>query len=256
MNIINSIFYRSKYFLENVESKRILNYLGYKGKSKFDLDLINSIATIKSTNTNFNVLLDIGAYQGKFSELFYAIMPVKRIICIEPNEKQNSIINQNNKNNPIKILNCALSEKEEELNYFEHEDASMNSIVPSSPEILRENFPFDNPNNISSKQIRTKTLDLAIAPVITEDSSLFLKIDTQGNEINILKGGLQVLKQTNGILIEHIFTSPYESDYSFDDMISFLYENGFKCVGPVSISRRPNFKISAVDFLFLRTNPI
>ena len=80
----------------------------------------------------------------------------------------------------------------------------------------------------------------------------FLKIDTQGNELEVLMGGKNTLSKVQSIMVEFMFLSPYDTRYTFEELISYLSNTGFECRGPVSIAKRPNNQISAVDFLFVR----
>ena len=90
-----------------------------------------------------------------------------------------------------------------------------------------------------------KTLDM-------KKHSLFIKIDTQGNELNVLKHSIQTLKYTKVLLIEFMFLNPYKNDFSFFDLISFLNKHDFICKGALTIFKRPSKKISGVDFLFVK----
>lgn len=83
--------------------------------------------------------------------------------------------------------------------------------------------------------------------------TFFIKIDTRGNELNILKKGIEVRESTNGLLIEFMFTTPYETDFNFYELISFLNKDGFECKGALTIRKRPSKKVSAVDFFFVRS---
>ena len=56
-----------------------------------------------------------------------------------------------------------------------------------------------------------------------------LKIDTQGNELNVLRQGQKVLECTEMCLIEFMFFSPYKTNYTFDDLVTFMTS------GPVMI---------------------
>jgi hypothetical protein len=80
-----------------------------------------------------------------------------------------------------------------------------------------------------------------------------MKIDTQGTELEVLQGAGQVLQRTMGCLVEHIFASPYRRSYRFEDLVEWFSQREFACVGPLSVSRRRQHQISAVDFLFVKS---
>ena len=96
------------------------------------------------------------------------------------------------------------------MTFHLHQDSSMNSIVESNIEVLNAEFPWDNPDLIDKNLVPTNTLDNYMKNLDTENYSLFIKIDTQGNELNVLKHSVQTLKLTKVLLIEFMFLSPYK----------------------------------------------
>ena len=54
-----------------------------------------------------------------------------------------------------------------------------------------------------------------------------LKIDTQGYEMNVLKGSLKVLQKVRYILIEVHFLRTYKDSSSFFEINSYLEQQGF-----------------------------
>lgn len=252
MNLLNSLFYRSKYFLENVEANRTLREIGCTENLGYSLELVKTMATIKNSGLQPDALLDIGAHHGKFAGLFNRAFSIKNTLCVEPNEKLFPLINIQLSGYTSKVLNTALAAEKTTLTYYLHEDDSMNSLVETDASVLKENFPFDDPSKMKSRQIETQTLDGVIATELSSFKNIFIKIDTQGNELNILQHGKNGLKNVCGILTEHMFLNPYKSDYKFLDLLQFMNQQGFECIAATSLARRPNHQVSAVDFLFIR----
>ncbi len=197
-------------------------------------------------------MLDIGTHRGLFSALFNGVLHPQKTVCVEPNNYKNSIITSRLQGYPHVIINTALADTKATKTYYMHSEDSMNSIVESDPDILASNFPFDDQSKMQKQQIETLTLDDLLDTELKGVSDLFIKIDTQGNELNILKAGTNVLSATNAILVEHMFLTPYKTDYTFFDLVSFLKGLGFECSGALHINRRPNYQVSAVDFLFVK----
>jgi FkbM family methyltransferase len=200
-----------------------------------------------------NVLLDIGAHRGLFTRAANAFHPFERSICFEPNAGQNEAIMKNNRGVKCEVVNVALADKEDEVDYYLHQDDTMNSIVTSDERVLRDEFPWDQPEHMKSTTVKTTTLDGWLAGSdLPQDARFFLKIDTQGNELNVLKHGITALKRTEACLVEFMFFSPYEKLFSFYELVEFMEKQGFDCAGALSIQKRPSKKVSAVDFLFVR----
>lgn len=196
--------------------------------------------------------MDIGANKGQFSKVANAFFDFDQTICFEPNEALNCYIAENNKTNHHIIENIALADHEDEVVFYLHQDETMNSIVKANPTVLKEEFPWDNPNAMRETTVKTITLDAYMERKELMNNTFLLKIDTQGNELNILKQGIQTLKHTEICLLEYMFLSPCQTDYSFYELLDFMDANAFDCKGALSISKRPSKKISAVDFLFVK----
>lgn len=87
----------------------------------------------------------------------------------------------------------------------------------------------------------------------------FLKLDTQGSELDILVGSENTLKKTLGMEIEVSFTQIYKGQPLFGDICNFLYLHGFEFYdfvteyryGRKALDRKG--QLSFADALFLRT---
>ena len=56
----------------------------------------------------------------------------------------------------------------------------------------------------------------------------FLKIDTEGYELEVLKGLKKKISSVNLILFEHHFDKSIQKNYKFGDINKLLVKNGFK----------------------------
>lgn len=136
-------------------------------------------------------------------------------ILIEPNEHEelktitNSI-----------IYNDILSSTEQTVQWY--------SNNTSGDSIYKENTHFYK--DIQSTYKETTTLDKLLTKHFSNSipNNLFLKLDTQGSEPDIIKGAIETLKQTDLIYIEvPIFGKYNETPYEMKDYIDILHENDF-----------------------------
>lgn len=254
MDIKKSIYYRLKAILKKIELKDIasrnnIDLINIKDSSFSDIE---SMETISNYLTNTNILIDIGAHKGLFSKTANSFFSFEKTICFEPNKLLIDLIKNNNSNVNLIVENIALSDSDGTATFHLHQDSSMNSIIESNIEILKSEFPWDDPELLDKNLVPTKTLDNYMKTLDMKKHSLFIKIDTQGNELNVLKHSIQTLKYTKVLLIEFMFLNPYKNDFSFFDLISFLNKHDFICKGALTIFKRPSKKISGVDFLFVK----
>ena len=81
-----------------------------------------------------------------------------------------------------------------------------------------------------------------------------LKIDTQGNELNVLKGSRKLLKNVKFIKLELMLYDYYEKSYSFSDIEIFLKKFNFKIFNILEVQQNPiNLKTDWVEVLFYNT---
>lgn len=220
-----------------------------KGVSVEILEVMDTLAAYKP---DVNVLLDIGAHKGMFARAANLQFKFQQAILFEPNLSLKIQIEENNKNFKYKYESIALSDGDGELTFYVHPDDTMSSLVETDKKILKEEFPWDNPDKVRAIPVQTCTLDDYVSRNNLAGSKFFLKLDTQGNELNILRYGLKTLEQTEVCLIEFMFFTPYQSDFHFMDLLKFMDDAGFDCKGALSVSKRPSGKVSGVDFLFLK----
>lgn len=87
----------------------------------------------------------------------------------------------------------------------------------------------------------------------------FIKIDTQGSELNILKGGKESMKHAFGLELEVELKSVYQDQPLLGEVTSFCEENNFEFIDFIRLSRweRTRFtglgELSFGDALFLKT---
>jgi len=251
MNIKKSLYFRAKHYVLNYQKFQIKKAYGIDNKENFPIEIMETLETIISYVKKAKVLLDVGAHKGLFAKTAAHFLKLEKVICFEPNIKLNDTIKQNNKPSCI-IENIALSDNNEKTTFYLHQDDAMNSIVKSNNKILKDEFPWDNPNEMRETNVTTSTLDNYIQKKGLKNNTFILKLDTQGNELNILKHGLKTLALTEICIIEFMFLTPYRSNYEFVDLVSFMNDNKFECKGALNIARRPSKKVSAVDFIFVK----
>jgi hypothetical protein len=75
-----------------------------------------------------------------------------------------------------------------------------------------------------------RSLDEEILPALTPSDRLWLKIDTQGYEAEVLKGAVGLLDRVAGLECELSILPLYDGQPLIDEMIRSLYQKGFRLV--------------------------
>jgi FkbM family methyltransferase len=178
-------------------------------------------------NRNIKTVLDIGANTGQFANLIQKILPQVNIISFEPIKKCYDELLQNTKHINVKAFNCALGEVEEqqEINISAHSPSS--SLLNMTD--LHTNV-FVGTGFIEKETISIKKLD-TIFPDLKIEGKFMVKVDVQGFEDKVIKGGTETLKKADCVLIETSFVELYKGQLLFDGIYQLLIGLGFEFKG-------------------------
>lgn len=131
----------------------------------------------------------------------------------------------------INYFNYALHKKPQNLDYYITDGHGKSSIYKPNFKFLSqfedvERYKVNSVQTLSSKKIRT--LDSFIKDRFIIDID-FIKLDTQGSELDILKGCQNyAIHNTFGMQIEVEFIEIYENQSLFRDVDAFMQKNGFQ----------------------------
>jgi FkbM family methyltransferase len=147
---------------------------------------------------------DVGANIGKYTKLLYSTFPESAIFSFEPNEHSYSIINKEIKTplpNNIQLHPIGLSSRDELLNLISYENNASSSHASLSAEIFTDLYKSTDNIYIQSKFV---TLDNFCCEHNINKID-FLKIDTEGHELEVLKGAVNMLKENKINIIQFEF---------------------------------------------------
>ncbi len=186
--------------------------------------------------------VDVGA-ADTINKRWKKISKNLNFIGFEPNYEEYKKI-KNTKYGKFNLFNFALGEfnGNKTLNILESEYAS--SFLIPNYKVLRE---FSNLKRFKIRKkvnLKVKTIDS-----LNLKSADFVKIDTQGYNLKILKGAKKTLKKIIGIEIETEFLSIYKNQDLFEDIKIYLEKNNFNFINFYNLRRWS----SNDDFLYGRT---
>ena len=206
-------------------------------------DFINILCFIDA-NSETN-LIDIGANVGEFTKDFVKFFPKnKTALLFEPIKKLKPAIDKNLKNIcNYKLFNLGLSNKKgfETLKYQES-----NTTLASFKSYSKDVNNFYNKTEGIEESVEIDELDNYISHV-KNLKNLVIKIDVQGNELEVIKGGLNTISLSSILILECSFTSEYENEnptfseslklLNSIDMHPIIFQNYGKTVSNYSFER-------------------
>ena len=189
-----------------------------------------------NNDIQINNIFDIGAYRGNWSRDVQKFFPDAHFTLVEPNEIHNSSIHSLG----FRPFNLVLGKSSgDEVIFYSKGQTGDSYFLEKNAEYLG-----------SEKRLITKSL----SDFIVENNLQypdFLKIDTQGSELEILMGAQHGLKLISVVLVELPITSMNIGATTLSEVTSFLEENNFV---PIHLSEIHNVIdiLVQIDIAFLR----
>ena len=198
-------------------------------------------------------ILEIGALPlGGEPERFHQLVdlfPGSQIIGFEVDESLCNRLNDDAKEG-FKFHPVALGEKNEELPFYETAHSMCCSLYKPNEKLLEKYNALEVVKLEKVSSLKTRSLDSFTLE--NELSNIdFIKIDIQGAELDVFKGGVSTLENVVAIVSEVEFISLYENQPLFGDVCQFLAEKQFmfhhflgyagRTLKPITLNNNPNF---------------
>jgi FkbM family methyltransferase len=182
-------------------------------------------------------ILDIGANIGQFHQLSKQTFPDSYIFSIEASNECEEYLKQITDQYYIGLL------AKDNIDYDFYSRKSTG--IGTGNSIYRELTSF-----YSDEQVKIiKKQGIKLDDLFEADSEFdLIKIDTQGSELDIIAGGINLCKKAKGILLEVSLTQYNENSPLYDEVIKFMDDFGFKKVEILD----ENFIVNQQDILFIK----
>ncbi len=202
--------------------KRFLRRFG------FDIVRYHSFWDDIAAPHNIKTILDIGANDGSFARSMRARFPDAQIISFEPLHHSYAALMEHMKGDEkFFAYNSALGEQAGETIIHKSASDPSSSLLPMA-ELHKKLYPHSAEHTDETIQIarlddvlKNKTLE---APVL-------VKIDVQGFEAGVIRGGGETLKKADIVLVENSFVTLYEGQALFGEIHNLLQQLGFSYRG-------------------------
>lgn len=178
------------------------------------MSIENYLINLSKTYTP-NTFLDIGAHYGEISQFCKTIWRDVDILMLEGNEHCEEYLN----NLPFSHCIVLLSDENKEVTFH----LNPKNLSCTGTSYMKEKTRHYE-NSIEVKK-ETFTLD----EVISEVGKTFdiIKIDTQGSELDIIRGGLKTVKDASYIIMEVPILQYNDNSPLFDEVVDFMEQIGF-----------------------------
>lgn len=189
----------------------------------------------KSNGYYPDTIIDVGAFEGFWTQRLARIFPESRFILIdalELNRDQLESLDVEDKSVHIAVLSYDRGIEKE----FYQSGAASSYYEDKSGEV----------ENIETKE--TTTLDDIVGE--QETGEILLKLDVQGAELDVLRGASDTLDQVTFIYLETSLVEFNEGAPEFSQIVEGLYDLGYELYD-VSTQHREGARLIQLDVLFV-----
>jgi FkbM family methyltransferase len=221
--------------------------------SKFSVTSYQMVSALVKQDIAPQCIIDVGANVGQFSIACSQLLNHPQIHAFEPlPDCVHQLKTNTAKLSNIHIHPIALGDVAGQVEFRVNAHSHSSSILPMHSLHL-EAFPTAQETKLLSVDV--KTLDQVFQSVQLP-RPLMLKVDAQGYESNVLRGGAELLHQVDWVLLETSFKPLYVGELLFNDICQLMQSFGFQFSRPVGWLNDPrNGEVLQMDALFTQPTP-
>lgn len=220
-----------RYFLDRITTQKrflVINMQNAEEKQNLEHELDRQL-----------VIVDIGCRWG-FAEKFTHKKACFRIFGFDPDREECARLNALYDDPLISIVPVGLAGISGNRTLYVTQEPACSSLLPPDPELTENCRALHCARHVKSVVVETTTLD-SWASESNVNVIDHIKVDTQGTELEILKGGTGILKTVRSLEIEVEFNPIYLGQPVFSEVDAFLRSEGFvlwKLTNQVHYSRQ------------------
>lgn len=183
--------------------------------------LVNSLRAF-----DIDLVLDVGANVGQFAAEIRRCGYAGRVVSFEPLSQAYGELLQASAGDRLweAYPRCALGDQEGEIEINIAGNSESSSILPmlelhrnAAPEAIYQ----------GKETVPIKTLDAVAGPYLKDARAVFLKIDTQGFEWQVLDGARDTLPHLKGVMVELSLVPLYDGQRLWREVVDRLEGAGF-----------------------------
>jgi len=194
---------------------------------------------IKSLNPT--KIIDIGANTGEFALLVRAAFPMTKIISFEPQaDAYATLVRTMRKDKNFQSYKMALGEKDEQATMY------ISQFSPSSSFVAQTKG--SHPEKMEIRQLDN------YKDLIDENDITIIKMDVEGYELSVLKGGKSFIEKSDWIYIE-CRTNDFLG-CKFSEIYDFLISRGWEYQGAYDSEYSKEGKLIYFDAFFKNVGKI
>jgi FkbM family methyltransferase len=202
-----------------------------------------------------DVVFDVGANTGQFAQQLRDAGFHGRIVSFEPSTAAHSVLSKRARREANWIIapRMALGDHDGTISLNLAGNSVSSSVLPMLPSHASA---APESRYTGSETADLRTLDSVSKEFVTDTERIFLKLDVQGFEYNVLQGAEQFLSRAVGIQIELSLVPLYDGEHLFHPMLHDLEERGYEMWSLIPGFVDPGTgRLLQLDAIFFRKEP-
>lgn len=199
-----------------------------------------------------DVVLDVGANAGQYGRELRQLGYAGRIVSFEPLSAAFAALQGERAGDPLwEAEQLAVGEVSGEAVIHVAQNSVSSSLLPVLPRHLAAE-PASR--YVGTEKVRVERLDTLVARHLPAGARPFLKVDTQGSELAVVRSAGSELHRFIGLQLELSLVPLYQGETLFAEMVALLEPEGFTLVSiePGHADYASGHLLQA-DGIFLRT---
>jgi len=237
-----------------------LRRMGYQA---IPTDLVSNLGLSRHLKKLFesqsvDTVWDVGANRGQYYRFLRNGVGFKgTILSFEPLSELNGRLTEQSKNDPDwHVFPFALGEKNEQLAINVMPANDMSSFL--SPDCNHTDRFRDSIKPVNTEMVDVKCLNDIYEEICHKHhvNKSYLKLDTQGFDLNVVKGGLNVISNYVALQTEASVLPLYKGMPDYLETISFLNEIKFELSGVYPVTTDEKLRLIEFDCVMVNANKI
>ena len=195
-----------------------------------------SLAELRQKGFVPALVVDVGAYEGRWTEMVRRVFPATRVLMVEAQHEKEAALNAVARKHVGAVdVAIALLGPEAGRTVAFHAMESGSSVLNEQSDVPRTT------HQIPMQRLDDLLRERSLGPVA------LLKLDVQGYELEVLRGGAVALSQAAVVLLETSFLEFNRGGATFAEVVAFMSEHGFCVYDICSLIRRSDLALDVSD---------
>lgn len=229
-----------------------------RGANSIGIDVIRTHNSPRRTllglsRLDFGSVIDVGANAGQFARQISEFFPNARLYRFEPLENpfQKLAAWAKEQNNRVRCFQTALGDRSGEAEMHLHEQHSPSSSLLAATDTCHRLYPQTQAESMT--RIQVATLDAALEEVLDSmPREILLKLDVQGFEDRVLRGGARVLSHCRAVVLEVCLDPLYTGQANFHELVKVCYKANFRYAGNLDQIYGEDGRVVFLDAVFVK----